>query len=91
MKLQAAKSLLITQDLQSTQIGQIGLGYVGLPLALEFGRQYSTVWFDVDASRVDELQQEFYHINVTRLGKRGVSVVYDPKAVFDRSIATLRI
>ncbi|MDB5239921.1 MAG: wbgT [Spirosoma sp.] len=57
MNLQAAKSLLSTSDLQAIQIGIIGLGYVGLPLALEFGRQYPTVGFDVDTSRVDELQQ----------------------------------
>jgi UDP-N-acetyl-D-galactosamine dehydrogenase len=57
MNPQAAKSLLITSDLQSIRIGIIGLGYVGLPLALEFGRHYETVGFDVDASRVDELQQ----------------------------------
>lgn len=37
-------------------IGIIGLGYVGLPLAVEFGKQYSTVGFDVNVTRVAELQ-----------------------------------
>ena len=34
----------------------IGLGYVGLPLAVEFGRHYDTVGFDINAARVAELQ-----------------------------------
>ena len=42
-------------DLQNIRIGIIGLGYVGLPLAVEFGRKYPTVGFDVKASRIDEL------------------------------------
>ena len=43
-------------DLKNLSIGIIGLGYVGLPLAVEFGRKYPTVGFDVKTSRVDELQ-----------------------------------
>jgi UDP-N-acetyl-D-galactosamine dehydrogenase len=42
-------------DLNKIRIGIIGLGYVGLPLAVEFGRKYPTVGFDVKASRIDEL------------------------------------
>jgi len=37
-------------------IAVIGLGYVGLPLAVEFARQYPVVGFDVNASRVEELR-----------------------------------
>lgn len=33
----------------------IGLGYVGLPLAVEFAKQYPTVGFDINSPRVDEL------------------------------------
>ncbi len=33
----------------------IGLGYVGLPLAVEFGRKFQTTGFDINQSRVDEL------------------------------------
>lgn len=35
----------------------VGLGYVGLPLALEFGRVLPTIGFDIDAKRVAELRQ----------------------------------
>ncbi len=37
-------------------IAIIGLGYVGLPLCLAFGRKYHTIGFDIDSSRIYELQ-----------------------------------
>lgn len=38
------------------KIGIIGLGYVGLPLAVEFGKQYTTIGFDINRHRVEELR-----------------------------------
>lgn len=43
------------RDLATARIAVIGLGYVGLPLAIEFGRRYDTVGFDIDKARVDAL------------------------------------
>ncbi len=37
-------------------IAIVGLGYVGLPLAVEFGKQYQTIGFDISAARVEQLQ-----------------------------------
>ena len=37
------------------KIGVIGLGYVGLPLAVEFGKKYPVLGFDINQKRVDEL------------------------------------
>jgi UDP-N-acetyl-D-galactosamine dehydrogenase len=37
-------------------IALVGLGYVGLPLAVEFGKRHDTVGFDINASRVSELR-----------------------------------
>ena len=42
--------------LDNVKIGMIGLGYVGLPLAVEFGRKYPTVGFDINQHRIDELR-----------------------------------
>lgn len=42
-------------SLSDMKIGVIGLGYVGLPLAAEFGKKYQTVGFDISESRVKEL------------------------------------
>ena len=43
------------------KIAVIGLGYVGLPLAIEFGKKYKVLGYDVDKNRVDELQQGIDH------------------------------
>lgn len=37
-------------------IAIIGLGYVGLPLAVEFGKKYNVVGFDINKNRIDELK-----------------------------------
>ncbi|ASO27848.1 Vi polysaccharide biosynthesis protein VipA/TviB [Vibrio anguillarum] len=42
--------------LENLNIGIIGLGYVGLPLAVEFGKKISTTGFDINQKRVAELQ-----------------------------------
>ena len=42
--------------MNQTKIGIIGLGYVGLPLAVEFGKKYPTIGFDINANRIAELQ-----------------------------------
>jgi len=39
------------------KIGIIGLGYVGLPLAVEFGKVIDVVGFDIDQGRIDELKK----------------------------------
>ncbi|MDD4856950.1 MAG: Vi polysaccharide biosynthesis UDP-N-acetylglucosamine C-6 dehydrogenase TviB, partial [Candidatus Krumholzibacteria bacterium] len=43
--------------MSSTKIAIIGLGYVGLPLAVEFGKKYDTVGFDISQKRIDELKK----------------------------------
>jgi UDP-N-acetyl-D-galactosamine dehydrogenase len=42
--------------LKSSKIGIVGLGYVGLPLAIEFGKQYSTIGLDIKTERIEELR-----------------------------------
>jgi UDP-N-acetyl-D-galactosamine dehydrogenase len=41
--------------LEDAKIGIVGLGYVGLPLAVEFGKHYKTVGFDINEQRVRAL------------------------------------
>lgn len=38
------------------EIAVIGLGYVGLPLAVEFGKKFKTIGFDIDENRINELK-----------------------------------
>lgn len=42
---------------RSLVIGVIGLGYVGLPLAVEFGKKYKVIGFDINTKRVEELKK----------------------------------
>ncbi|MFT5592936.1 MAG: UDP-N-acetyl-D-galactosamine dehydrogenase [Oceanicoccus sp.] len=41
--------------LEETKIAIIGLGYVGLPLAVEFGKKYDVIGFDINQNRIKEL------------------------------------
>lgn len=43
-------------SLKNAKIAIIGLGYVGLPLAVEFSKKYSVIGFDINQSRIRELQ-----------------------------------
>ncbi|PKH85178.1 Vi polysaccharide biosynthesis UDP-N-acetylglucosamine C-6 dehydrogenase TviB [Colwellia sp. Bg11-28] len=42
-------------SLENIKIGIIGLGYVGLPLAVEFGKKFHTLGFDINQKRVNDL------------------------------------
>ena len=46
---------------ETPTIAIIGLGYVGLPLAVEFGKQYRTFGFDIDARRIQQLNEGHDH------------------------------
>jgi len=48
-------------------IAVIGLGYVGLPLAIEFAKKYKVIGFDIDVLRVDELSNVFDRTNEANL------------------------
>jgi UDP-N-acetyl-D-glucosamine/UDP-N-acetyl-D-galactosamine dehydrogenase len=44
---------------ENIKIAIIGLGYVGLPLAVEFGKKYSVLGFDINRTRIDELNNGY--------------------------------
>ena len=50
----------MTNDLTHSdelKIGIIGLGYVGLPLAVEFGKKFPTVGFDINPNRIAQIRE----------------------------------
>ncbi|MBZ5877010.1 nucleotide sugar dehydrogenase [Chromohalobacter israelensis] len=49
---------IISEKLKNASIAIIGLGYVGLPLSVEFGKKYKTIGFDLDPKRIKELLRE---------------------------------
>ena len=50
-------------NLDKVKIAVIGQGYVGLPLAIEFGKKYPTIGFDINIGRIDELKKGVDHTN----------------------------
>ena len=51
-------------DFHKNKIAVIGLGYVGLPLAIEFGKKFKVLGFDISIERIDELTQGHAHRSV---------------------------
>jgi UDP-N-acetyl-D-galactosamine dehydrogenase len=51
------KSVLNFNKKEQPLIAVIGLGYVGLPLAIEFAKQYEVLGFDINANRINELKK----------------------------------
>ena len=45
--------------MNNLKIAIIGLGYVGLPLAVEFSKKYSVIGFDTNLARIKELENNF--------------------------------
>ena len=44
------------KPLNEVKIGIIGLGYVGLPLAVEFAKKFPVIGFDIDKKRINDLK-----------------------------------
>ena len=51
----------LSATLDQARIAVLGLGYVGLPLAVAFGKHFPTLGFDIDAARVTELRRHDDH------------------------------
>jgi len=72
------------------KIGVIGLGYVGLPLAIEFGKKYKTIGFDLNNDRVQELNRNFDKNNEVCLEdfnlSKNISFTNNPKNIAECNI-----
>jgi UDP-N-acetyl-D-galactosamine dehydrogenase len=77
-------------DCVAKKIAVIGLGYVGLPLAVEFGKKQSVIGFDVNKGRIDELLSSIDStLEVTEqelLGSTHLRYSADIKDLFDSDI-----
>ncbi len=53
------KPIIVFQELiqKEKKLSVIGLGYVGLPLALEFAKKFSVIGYDINANRIDQMKQ----------------------------------
>lgn len=79
-------------NLNKNKIAIIGLGYVGLPLAAEFAKQYQVVGFDIDAQRIDELKKgtertkEIESEQLKKALEKGLYLSSDPQIISDSNI-----
>ena len=63
MVVEKKQVISINMNLDKIKIAVIGQGYVGLPLAIEFGKKYPTLGFDINQARIDELKKGIDHTN----------------------------
>ncbi|MBO9500293.1 Vi polysaccharide biosynthesis UDP-N-acetylglucosamine C-6 dehydrogenase TviB [Brevundimonas sp. A19_0] len=79
---------MITLD--TTRIAIIGLGYVGLPLAVEFGKRFPVVGFDINAARIAELESghdSTLEVEPAELGQAThLTYASDPAALADCNV-----
>ena len=61
----------------------IGLGYVGLPLAIAFSKKYSTIGYDKDLNRIEELRNEYDR--TLEISKDNLSGLKNLKFHFDKN------
>ena len=81
------------------KISVIGLGYVGLPLATEFAKQYKVVGFDIDKSRIKELKEgkdktgeiDLVAFSKVLKAKNGLQLTANPKDIADSNIYIITV
>jgi UDP-N-acetyl-D-galactosamine dehydrogenase len=56
-------------DLKNAKIAVIGLGYVGLPLAIEFAKKYDVLGFDINATRISDVLNGHDYTNEANIGE----------------------
>lgn len=68
------------------KIAVIGLGYVGLPLAVEFSKKYDVIGFDINNNRIDELingSDKTNEVEKSDLENSNMSFTYNPEKIKD--------
>jgi len=93
---------VVERQFEHAKIAVLGLGYVGLPLAVEFGKKYSTVGYDVDHKRIDELRtgldrtnevprEELLSTVATHNEQLGLTFSHNPAAIADCDIYVVTV
>lgn len=84
--------LKATMDLEKARIALIGLGYVGLPLAVELSKKFSCVGYDINHTRVEQLNKgndntlEIEKEDMQDALKRGLKISSDPDTLNECNI-----
>ena len=76
------------------KIAIIGLGYVGLPLAIEFAKKYSTIGFDINNGRIDDLRNGIDNTNEVEtdiLKESKIKYTTDPDNISEANIYIITV
>ncbi len=73
------------QDKQARRVAVVGLGYVGLPIAVAFGKQGQVIGFDINKAKIDELRK-----GVDRTGEVSASDLKQSKVRFTAEPSDLK-
>ena len=73
-------------NLNNKKIAIIGQGYVGLPLAIEFGKKYPTIGFDINVKRVEDLKKGIDFTNETSIKQ----IRNANKLIFSSNVDTIK-
>ena len=80
---------------KNTSICVVGLGYVGLPLAIEFGKYFNVIGFDVDKSRINELNRSYdrtFEINPREFKKsKNIKFTYNSKHIVNCNVYIITV
>ena len=76
-------------NLDNVHIAVIGQGYVGLPLAIAFGKKYPTLGFDINVGRIDELKKgvEEQYVQINDVLVRDVTLPNTIKQAIERKLS----
>lgn len=76
-------------NLENRKIAVIGLGYVGLPLAIEYGKKYRVIGFDIYQARVEELERgEDHTLEADLVGMKQACDLYKSTGVIGLSFTS---
>ena len=82
--------MTVQTALDQARIGIIGMGYVGLPLAVEFGKRFDTLGFDINPRRIAELtagQDRTHEVSASELaGAKRLRFSLDAAALAERNV-----
>lgn len=77
-------------QIQDVKLAVVGLGYVGLPLAVAFGKQREVIGFDINEARIEALKNGHDHTleldSVELASATGLRYTFDPKALAEANV-----
>jgi UDP-N-acetyl-D-glucosamine dehydrogenase len=87
------KKLLINKiKKNNSKICVVGLGYVGLPLAIQFSKKFKVFGFDIDKEKLKSFRnnksyiKQFSHAQIKKLNSKGFFATNDPKKISEADV-----